>query len=92
MSAITANKEKIQILGFVKKGWNSRYNSSSSLNNPENQKVYADFCQKDLKVLAMLYNEKNKEKCELQLYEPSDLRLTSETAAPTHSTNALNRN
>lgn len=43
MSAVTANKEKIQIIGFVQKGWLHR-----SANDPADvQKVHEDFSQKD---------------------------------------------
>lgn len=60
MSAVTANKDKIQIIGFVQKGWLHRNPSDP----PETLKIYEEFSQKDLKVLGVLYNDKHKEKCE----------------------------
>lgn len=52
-----------------------------SANDPaEVHKVHEDFSSKDLKVLGILYNEKQKEKCEYQLYDPSDIRLVNDTA------------
>ena len=77
MSAVTASKEKIQILGFVHSGWLSRNPDSPS---SDKLKVYEDFSQKDLKALAVHYNEKHKEKCEFQLYDPSDIKLSGESA------------
>ena len=79
MTAITANKEKIQIIGFVHKNWIYR----SPKDSLDLQKVHEDLSQKDLKVLAVLYNEKNKEKCDFQLYDPNDIKLVNDTA-PTH--------
>ncbi|CDW71537.1 UNKNOWN [Stylonychia lemnae] len=87
MSAVNSNKDKIQIIGFVQKGWLTRNPSDP----PEAQKVYEDFSQKDLKVLGVLYNDKHKEKCEYQLYNPSDIRLVSDNA-PTHQNQQLSKN
>jgi hypothetical protein len=89
MSAVTSNKEKIQIIGFVNKGWTNR---SASGGNSEQNKVYDDFANRDLKVLGMLYNDKHKEKCDFQLFDPNDIRLVNETAAPTHSSGNMNKN
>ena len=81
MSAVNQSKEKLQIVGFVNKNWAGK--SFASI-NADNIKIYDDFSNKDLKVLAVHYNDKHKDKSEFQLFNPNDIKLVNDTVQPTH--------
>ena len=70
----------------MNRGWSGRSSNS------DQYKIHDDFSQKDLKVLGVLYNDKHREKCEYQLFDPNEIRLANETAAPTHSSGTMFKN
>ena len=58
--AVTATNDKLIVLGFVQRYWLNR----SVGRDKEQEKVYEEYSQKDLKVLSLLYNAKSPEKCD----------------------------
>jgi hypothetical protein len=69
MHAITSDNEHLQILGFVDK------------NDYDNKKILDDFNHKELRVLAVSYNEKLKDRCELTSIRPNNIKVVSDSPA-----------
>ena len=69
MNAVTQSNEKITILGFVHRNWNTR------AGDQEQNAVQDEFNQRDLKVLGLQFTEKHKERSDWQLYDPNDLKV-----------------
>ena len=69
MNAVTQINEKVTILGFVQKNWNTR------AGDQEQNAVQDEFNQRDLKVLGLQFTEKHKERSDWQLYDPNDLKV-----------------
>jgi hypothetical protein len=73
-SAVTAGRDKIQVMGFVSRGWTTRAG-----NEGPQWKVHEEFNNRDLKVLGVLYSDKHRERSDFQIYEPNELKLVSDT-------------